>query len=120
MPTFPTLSTNPSVEGWGEEAAFDPAIRNKVEAGYVASRPKFTRIPKKWGGVYKSIPNADKNLIETFEFTEVYCGSTNFNWTNPLNSTVYDVRFLGTIKYDLAVETEEGYRWDVTFTVEQV
>lgn len=115
MANFPTLSQNPAIN-WGEKKAFDPTIRSKAEGGYVQTRSRFTRLPKKWEIKYKSISTADKDLIEAHEDTQ-RVGADKFNWTNPLNSTVYEVRYLEPIDYKIA--GAQGY-WDVEFILEQV
>lgn len=115
MANFPTLTASPTID-WQEGKAFDPAIRSKTEGGYVQTRPRFTRLPKKWEIKYKAITTTDKDLIETHENTQK-AGADKFNWTNPLNSIVYEVRYLEPIKYKIAIA--QGY-WDVDFILEQV
>ena len=69
MPTFPTLSVNPSVESWDEGVAFDPTISSPKEGGYRQTRARFARIPDKWHVGYYPCPAADKTLIRNFEKT---------------------------------------------------
>lgn len=92
MTDFPTLSENPSVEGWEEDLAFDPTIRSSFEGGYVQTRARTTRIPEKWKIKYEVLPTADKDILKVFQRDTVLVGSSSFNWTNPLDSVIYEVR----------------------------
>ena len=116
MPTFPTLSREPSVMGFEEGMAFDPTFRVQFESGYVLTRPKYTRIQRKWKVSYLAITTANKNLVEEFERDTVYGNSITFDWTHPINSTVYSVRFKGLVKYKM-----HGIRgrWDIEFELEE-
>ena len=116
MPAFPTLSQNPSVEGWDEGIAFDPTIKSQTEGGYKQTRPRFTRMPDGWKITYKVLPQADKNTLRTFEKT-VKVGSDMFTWVNPVNSTAYNVRFVKPISYKLHTTS---ILWDVEFELEEV
>lgn len=115
MADFPTLSVYPSIHGWAEEVAVDPTIRNDYEAGYVITRARFTRIPKKWHVVYNAMPQSDKEILQAFE-NDVKVGSCAFNWTNPLDNIQYTVRFLAPISYRLL---SPGI-WQVEFDLEEV
>ena len=116
MPTFPTLSQNPSIEGWDEGIAFDPTIKSRTEGGYKQTRPRFTRMPDGWNIAYKALPQADKNTLRTFEKT-VKVGSEMFTWTNPINSVTYNVRFVKPISYKLHLTS---IYWNVEFELEEV
>jgi len=116
MADFPTLSSAPLISAWEEKAAFDPTLRSPFEAGYIQTRPKFTRIPYHWHVAYGDLSDTDKGTLKTFENT-VKVGSDSFNWTNPTNSTVYSVRFLAPILFRLAAD---GEVWSAEFDLEQV
>lgn len=117
MPSFPALSIDPSVEGWEEESALDPAIRSETEGGYTQTRPRFTRIRGKWSISYLYLPVADKNTLKSFERNTVRGGSDSFTWTNPADGVQYTVRFLGTVKYKMSVNKN---LWDISFVLEEV
>ena len=116
MPNFPTLGTNPTIDGWEEGLAIDPTIRSQSEGGYVQTRARFTRLTNKWNIKYMALSAADKDTLRTFEKT-VRGGSDAFNWTNPANSVTYSVRFLGLIKY---IPHSNSLYWDVSFVLEEV
>jgi len=98
MAVFPTL-TDGSVtpDGWEQTKAFDPTVRSRSEGGYLKTRPRCTRVPKKWRAVYEMVA-ADKTTLTTFENT-VMVGSDVFTWTNPDDGVVYSVRLLEPIKF---------------------
>ena len=91
MANFPTLTINPEVPL--NENQEDPTIRSKFEGGYELTRPRFTRIRKAWTIKYRLLPAADKVLLDTFFNATVLGGADAFNWTNPITSVVYVVRF---------------------------
>lgn len=116
MAVFPTLTVTPSIEGWGEELAQDPTIRTQLDAGYILTRARFTRIPKKWKVKYGLITQTDKATLETFQNT-VKGGAGIFSWTSPVGLTTYSVRFAGPIVFTMR---ESSNWWDSEFTLEQV
>lgn len=117
-PLYPTLLNLPDSSKYSVTAE-DPAIRAPLEGGYVATRPRFTRIPRKiWRIGYTDVPNSDKGDIEGFCNNTVKVGSNIFTWTNPEDGVTYNVRFKGapTYKYVGAGATR---RWDIDFELEQ-
>ena len=114
--TFPSLSQSPAITPWEEQAAFDPTISVPAQGGYRQTRPRFTRIPSKWTLGYLVLPQADKTLIRGLE-GDVKIGAEQFSWTNPLDSVVYQVRFLGPVRYKMH---GSKFYWDVEFEIEEV
>ena len=98
--------------------AHDPAIRSISEGGYVTSRARFTRIPRKWTVKYNWLTQTNKNTVKTFEDARK-AGSDSFTWTNPENNTSYTVRFLGLIRYAAHPHTNFLF-WMVDFILEEV
>lgn len=118
-PTYPVLSVAPSVTGWKEKAAYDPAIRTPYEAGYVQTRPRHTRIPLMWELQYvegNALPEADKATLQAFEHG-VGIGSAMFQWTHPRTGTVYAVRFKEPVEY---MPQGNHLYWRVRLVLEQV
>ena len=113
---FPTLSAPPLVEPYEESAAQDPVIRSPKEAGYVQTRPRFTRVPKKWHLSYAGMSSSDRTSIKSWESTSVY-GANSDTWTNPADSTQYTVRLAGPIRYKFSVS--DSY-WSFEFDLEEV
>ncbi len=110
--TYPDLSQNPDVEGWQEEAAFDPTVRCEFENGYAATRARFTTVPRKWSCTYRYLSNTAKATLLAFERNTVHYGAEEFNWTNPVDSVVYVVKFAEPIKY--ALEDTLQNEWKIT------
>jgi hypothetical protein len=57
---------------------------------------------------------ADVSTLKTFEDTTVGYGSGTFNWTNPVDSTVYVVRLGGPFVFS---EDGVGDRWRCQVTL---
>jgi hypothetical protein len=104
------------MEGWSEERAFDPTIRARSEAGYLKTRARTTRVPKKYKVTYSPLPLADKQTIEDFEDT-VLIGADSFNWTDPTGGGVKVVRFAEPVKYSALWHKNW---WKVEMTLEEV
>lgn len=117
MAVFPTLSMNPSVEGWKQTRAKDPTVRTDMEGGYEQTYPAFTRKVREWTVNYIALPVADKNLIEAHE-DAVKVGCDAFTWTNPTDNVNYTVRFAGPVQYKL--NRNSSLYWDVEFVLREV
>lgn len=117
---FPVLSVSPSVNNWEEGKASDPTIRSQKEGGYIATRPRFTRIPKKWKVAYQqgnALTLADKALLEAHE-DSVKIGADSFTWTSPMDGQTYTVRYVdGPIAFKPLVGK---LLWEAAFGLEQV
>lgn len=84
---FPVLSsTARSVT----QQAIDDTIKTPMEAGYAMTRPRFTRVFRKFECSY-ILSKADADTLVAFD--ETNRGSTIFAWTHPDTNTVYNVRF---------------------------
>ena len=122
MASFPTilrrtgLTQTPTVTE--DTIAFDPTIRSQYEGGYVVSRSRFTRMPRRWSLRYEWMTTTNKDTLRTFEEARVV-GSDSFTWTNPMDSTAYTVRFLEPVRYVPTLNTNSQY-WTVEFTLEEV
>lgn len=85
---FPNLSAKPRT---CPSTQVDNTVRSPVEAGYVLTRPRFTRQLYKFGPMEIVCDATDKGLFEAF-YQTVWT-STIFDWTHPISGTVYKVRF---------------------------
>lgn len=114
--TFPTLSIKASVQGWEESRAFDPTIRARSEAGYMKTRARCTRVPKKWKVSYFPATGDDKAAVESLEST-VLIGAKQFKWRNHATGTDFWVRLAEPIKY-----TPLGSKllWKIEMSIEEV
>lgn len=69
-------------------------IKSDFEAGYVQSRPKFTRTRKRFELSWDAMSNSDKETLETFFDDNL--GDT-FTWDNPISTASdpsHTVRFV--------------------------
>lgn len=119
VPVFIELPSGnkPDTKKFSQELE-DPSMRTDMDGGYVVSRAKHTRKPRKtWGCGYTQINNTDKAALEAFWET-VRGGSTIFQWANPQDEVTYMVRFKGPIRF-VYVGVGLTQLWDADFTVEQ-
>ena len=115
MADFPSLSTIPEAEGWQEGTGIDPTMRVEMESGIVMTRSRFTTVPKMWRFAYRLMSNTDKETLETFEKDTVKYGADAFNWTNPIDTVVYSVRFGDKLLFQL--EDTQQHQWSVSITL---
>lgn len=120
-PAFPTLTGTfklPDSKQFGLELE-DPAQKTDIEGGYVITRPKHTRIPRKtWTGIsYVQLNSTDKAALESF-WNTVKGGSLIFDWTNPEDGSLYLVRFKDPVKFKYAGIGQTHY-WDCSFSLQQ-
>lgn len=113
MPTFPTLSVQPSYAI--DESKEDATIHSPFEGGYEQTRPRFTRKRKSFVLRYKYLPSADKSTLETFVDT-VHGGADSFAWTNPITSVQHTVRFKEPPKFSKV----SFLYWDIEFVLVEV
>ncbi len=102
------------------EKLADPVMRNEIEGGYVSTRPRYTRTPRKtWTTGFTHVTEAEKEALVSF-WNARRGGSASFTWDDPITSVEYTVRFVGapSINY---VGKGSLYLWDITnITLEQV
>jgi len=98
MPSFPTLSTNPSYPL--RETYEDNVIRSKFEAGYEHTRPRFTKQRRIFTIIYNLLSNADKALIDDF-YKNTIKGAGSFTWTHPQAQTQHTVIFTKPPQFEL-------------------
>lgn len=115
MPTFPTLSCKPAYPLNPDGTKEDATVKSPYEGGYEQTRPRFTRVRRRWGLKYPKMSAADKQTLESFEGT-VHGGADSFTWTHPVTSTSYTVRFEGTINYS----NVHYNKYDVEFVLKEV
>lgn len=91
----------------------DTTLRSKMEGGYVYTRSKHTRAPRKtFKTGFTALTQENKEILEQF-CLDVRGGVDIFNWTNPTDLKTYKVRFSKPLDYKYA-----GYGttflWDVS------
>ena len=116
-PVFPTLSQGQDSKLYGIELE-DTALKTQMDGGYVVSRAKHTRRPRRsFKTGFTFIPSADKLLLEGF-YDSVRGGSVIFDWTDPSTKVVYQVRFAE--KLSFAYEgVGSNQKWSVSISLDQ-
>ena len=122
MATFPTLTdpdtslvVQPSFQNYQKSKTADPTLRWRLANGYRKTRLQQLVVGNVFQILFLNIHDDLMRLIETFEQTEVYYGTTVFTWTDPVTTTAYQVYFGDVVQYTLV----NGIRWDVQFTLEE-
>lgn len=98
-----------------EETTPDPAIRSEFEDGSVQTRPRFTRMRRRWTLSWGNIQKSQYEVLREF-YMNKKGGSLSFTWVNPMDGGVFTVRFVG----ELTAKTTEKYFYAVTVRLEQV
>ena len=112
MIVWPSLSSIMDSKLYSMEQE-DTSITTKMEGGYVMSRARHTRAPRKMFTIgYTDISDADKQLLEAF-WNTTRGKAEMFEWTNEMDSVTYIVRFSGkpVFKYS---GLGGNHRWDVS------
>jgi hypothetical protein len=111
-------------KGW-DSAAYqvnseDPSIKTEMDGGYMVSRPRHTRLPRKTFTIgWKKMLDTDKVILQNF-WNVRRGGSNSFTWTDPVEDVGYTVRFKSqglNFQYAGAGNTK---LWDITIELEQV
>jgi hypothetical protein len=90
--TWSTLNIEPPDYPLGV-TSIASTIRSESEAGYVITRPRYTRTRKRWSLKWAMMSASDYTSLETF-FNETTIGGANsFTWDHPITGTIYTVRF---------------------------
>jgi hypothetical protein len=119
-PVFPTLALT---KGGQDSSQFsikieDVALKSEIEGGYVVTRARHTRTPRKtFSTAYKSISDADRTTLLSF-YNTVAGGSVIFDWTDPVDKITYQVRFTSDLDFKYAGRGTTKL-WDVSFQIQQ-
>ena len=98
------------------ETTLNPAIASEMEDGIVVTRPRYTRIRRRWELNWQNMREADYKTLRSF-YEAQKGGSLSFAWINPVgNNTVSTVRFSG----DLTGKAAPMGVYSVTVTLEEV
>lgn len=116
-PVFPTLSIGQDSSQYELEIE-DPSMKSEMEGGYVVSRAKHTRAPRKtFKSGFTDLSGDDKATLTAF-YETVRGGSVIFDWTDPASLTVYQVRFMEKLNFKY-VGMGNTQRWNVGFSLQQ-
>ena len=109
MATFPNIEKPSGMT----ERTVKGQYKTEFEAGYVQSRAKWTRSRKIFALSWTAMEDADKVLLEVFFDNNL--GAT-FNWTHPVSSTTYTVRF---VEDELPAQYVPVNHWQIDLTLEE-
>jgi len=115
-PAFPTMNKEQDSRYY-EVTPEDKSLKTQMEGGYVVSRARHTRKPRRsFKTGYTGIGPADRQRL--LDFYDTVNGSVIFDWIDPIERAVYQVRFAGapTFKY---VGIGETKLWDVQLELQQ-
>lgn len=116
-PVFPTLTRGVDSKFTTEETE-DVSLKTKIEGGYVVSRAKHTRTPRKtFTTGYTALPPADKATLEAF-YNTVKGGSVIFDWKDPVSLAFFQVRFTEALSFKYT-GIGNSRMWDVQIKLEQ-
>lgn len=94
--SFPTLSRPPNYPlVWSQE---NDIISTPFESGHVQRRKRNTRARKTWQLTYSGLNATDISTLLAYEAAQA---ALTFSWTNPADSTTYNVYFKGPLQYRL-------------------
>jgi hypothetical protein len=117
-PVFPTLSTGQNSALYGVELE-DQSMKTPTDGGYVISRPKHTRKPRRsFKTGFTKLRVEDRELLEDF-YESVRGGSVIFDWTDPSTKKVHQVRFEGTLSFKYSGAGRLQF-WNVEFALQEV
>jgi phage-related protein len=86
-------------------------IRSEMEGGYVLTRPRHTRTPRRtWKTGFTNLSDAEKTTLETFINQQGTYKA--FNYTLPVSGTIVNVRFKDMPKFEYH-GMGTNLRWDV-------
>lgn len=89
MPSFPNI-TKPSYPFKVKHE--DTSITSNFEDGSMLSRRKFTRSRKVFTLQWNNLPQAEYEILNDFIVNVVGFAAVAFEWTNPTDNRVYEVR----------------------------
>ena len=113
MADFPTLSEGVLGYPLSEGSLGVADLRTPTDAGYIITRRRFTKDPKKWTVAYKGLTDSDYTTMSNFIST--YGTTGKFNWTHPVSGDTKVVRFAKRPQL-----TKRNIRWEMTCELEEV
>lgn len=77
---FPSLSRAPSLDSG--QKTFDDTIRDQMDLGYVATRPRFSRRRRTWTQNVRALQIEDVRALDVFANETVQAGAQSFYYPN--------------------------------------
>lgn len=116
-PVFPTMTKEQDSKFYQKELE-NVAMTTPMDGGYVVSRAKHTRKPRRtYKTGYSGILNADRQKLEDF-WDLVKGGSVIFDWKDPISLATIQVRFSEKLSFKY-VGIGVSQLWDVSITLDQ-
>lgn len=98
MTTYPSTIKTLDAASFTESYENVAAKSGDMEGGYVISRPKFTRAPRRtWTFNYVEMSDAEKKKLSDF-WILVKGSSAAFDWKHPISGLTINVRFAADMK----------------------
>lgn len=98
----------------------NPALASKMDGGYVVTRPRHTRRPRRtFTAGFTDMPQAQKDQFDAF-FDSVHGGSDLFYFIHPVNQEQIVVRFTTDTTLPWTYTGAGGhFIWNVTFKLQE-
>jgi hypothetical protein len=116
---------NHNTQGW-DSALYEvehenQAITTDMEGGYMISRPRHTRAPRKTFTIgWQNLSDTDLTTLRSF-YDGKFGSSATFTWTDPPSGVTYTVRFKKGEPLRYKYVGKRALRiWQVTLVLEQV
>lgn len=98
-----------------DETTIDPAIVSEMEDGIVVTRPRYTRMRRRWELNWQNMTASSYTTLRAFYYGRKG-GALSFSWSNPATLETATVRFSG----DLSGKAGPGGVYSVTVSLEEV
>lgn len=116
-PVFPASLPKSDSKQFSVETE-DVSMKTKMDGGYVVSRAKHTRTPRKtFSTGYSMLNDAHRATLQSF-YESVRGGSVIFDWIEPWSDVLYHVRFTEALNFKFAGVGNSKF-WDVVLKLEQ-
>lgn len=118
---FPTLSIDQDSQYFRERSAENPAVAKKMEGGYVHTRPRHTRRPRRsFSTGFSFLNEADKAALQAF-WNAVHGSSDAFYWTHPISKEQIYCRFAESEEFEFRYAgVGDNFRWDIELKLVEV
>lgn len=121
MANFPTLSIGQDSRYFKERSAENPVVSKKMEGGYITTRPRHTRRPRRaFTTGFSFLTNADKALLQAF-WNDMHGGANAFYWTHPATQEAIYCRFADDEQLEFRYAGAGGnFRWEIELKLVEV
>ena len=110
---FPLADKSPDLPL--EEVFEENTLRSPMESGITITRPRFTKVRKRFTLRYSYLTETEILSLQSFE--QEMGGSYPFNWTHPRTNISYQVRFTAPVQYRTI---SNPTMWSANFSLQEV